>query len=236
MKFFENLYSLQHPWQTVTLANWNKYPNPFSSHVLSCDTLSRTVSSNGVITTERLLCCKQPIPTLLKRLGLGLQDVAYFYEISTLNLHSKEFTAQTVNLSMRSLLTLSETCVLTVNPEAPSGTLFKQQAQVSAMGVLSAFGRLVEDFAVGRFIANAEKGRAALESVTSKFWTEAKEFELKMEQKVSSSLDQLKSELSHCSLSITEQVEQLQQQQQQYKGLFLDGITNDSFCSRTSPF
>jgi hypothetical protein len=173
MKLFETLHSFDHPWPAVTLANWNKYPNPYSSHVLSCDTLDRRVDPRtGVITTERLLCCKQPVPSILKRLGLDFQVEAFFHEISTLNPKTQEFTAQTVNLTMRGLLNVSETCSLSVHPELPSNTLFKQQAQVSAMGVFAAVGRLVEDIAVSRFTANAAKGRDALESVTQEFFQE----------------------------------------------------------------
>jgi hypothetical protein len=205
MKLFENFYALQHPWQTVTLANWNKYPNPHSAHVLSCDTLSRHISPDGIITTERLLCCRQPVPSLLKRLGLGFSELAYFHEISTLNSKTKEFTAQTVNLSMRSLLTVTETCILTADPSSPaSGTLFKQKAQVSAMGVLSSFGRLVEDLAVNRFISNAAKGKDALELVTSRIWADAMDFENKMEQKVSDSLDHLKLELEELTSTVAQ--------------------------------
>lgn len=206
MKLFENFYCLQHPWPTVTLANWNKYPNPLSSHVVSCDVLSRQVSQDGILTTERLLCCKQPVPSLLKRLGLGFSDLAYFHEVSTLNLKTQEFTAQTVNLSMRSLLDVSETCVLSVDPSSVSSgrTLFKQQAQVSAMGVLSSFGRLVEDLAVNRFIANAAKGKDALELVTSRIWSEAMDFENKMEQRVSDSIDHFKGELEELTQTVTQ--------------------------------
>ena len=190
MKLFEALHSFEAPWHTVTYANWNKYPNPFSSHVISCDTLSRRVDPESqLLITERLLCCRQPVPSILARLGLGFQEQAYFHEISPLNLETREFTAQTVNLTMRSLLNVSETCVLTVDPNSPSNTLFKQQAQVSAMGVFASLGRLIEEVAVNRFSANAAKGREALASVTSKLWSEA----LELEQKMSSSLDQIKS-------------------------------------------
>ncbi|BFZ63970.1 hypothetical protein YB2330_005107 [Saitoella coloradoensis] len=43
------------PWQTVTAAWFLRYPNPFSTHVLTCDTISSTLNSNGTLYTERLI-------------------------------------------------------------------------------------------------------------------------------------------------------------------------------------
>jgi hypothetical protein len=208
MKLFETFHSFNAPWQTVTLANWNKYPNPISSHVLSCDVLSRTIDAEkGLLITERLLCCRQPVPTILKSLGLGFQEEAYFHEISTLNLKNKELTAQTVNLNMRSLLQVNELCHFSVHPDTPSSTLLKQQAEVHAPGVFAAVGRLIEDVAVSRFQVNAAKGRAALENVTHRIWEEAREFEQKMsesfdhfEQKVSDSIDSFKQSVESISI------------------------------------
>jgi hypothetical protein len=61
------LYALSHPSDdppsTVLLAFYLRYPNPFASHVLSCDVISRTFDrSNGAMRTTRLILKKGVLP------------------------------------------------------------------------------------------------------------------------------------------------------------------------------
>ena len=80
--------------------------------VLSVDVLSRTIDPNtGILTTERLLTCKQSVPSFLRSLGFPIPEVAYFHEVSTLDPRTKEYKAQSINLSMRSVMEVKETCV-----------------------------------------------------------------------------------------------------------------------------
>lgn len=178
MKLFEAFHSFEAPWSAVTLANWNKYPNPLSSHVISCDTISRTVQDNTLI-TERLLSCKQPVPRMLSYLGFNVSELAHFHEISTLDLTTREFKASTVNLDLRQVMVVNETVTLS---EHLGKTLFKQEAQVQAHGVFDTVGKVIEDLAVSRFKINAQRGKEALEEVTSRFWEEASSLEAKLEQ------------------------------------------------------
>ncbi|KAJ3227942.1 hypothetical protein HDU81_006393 [Chytriomyces hyalinus] len=109
---FEKTETLNYSWGMVTAANWIKYPNPITNHVLSVDILSREVDpETGVLRTERLLCCKQSAPAILRTLGLPIPEVAWFREVSELDPVSQEYTARTVNLTMRNLMIVKETCV-----------------------------------------------------------------------------------------------------------------------------
>jgi len=52
-----------HPWSHVVIGMWHKYPNSKCTHVVSIDTLDRTVDpETGIIRTERVLGCKQKTP------------------------------------------------------------------------------------------------------------------------------------------------------------------------------
>lgn len=62
MKVYTTTTVFAHPWDKVSLAIYNKYPNPFASHVLSADVIERSVDSNGVISTTRLFLKKNKIP------------------------------------------------------------------------------------------------------------------------------------------------------------------------------
>jgi hypothetical protein len=57
------LHLTRYPWITTTRGFWVKYPNPQAPHVLTVDTLSRSIDpETGVLRTERLLGCRQGVP------------------------------------------------------------------------------------------------------------------------------------------------------------------------------
>lgn len=43
MRLFQATHRFDHPWNQVTLANWRKYPNSMSPHILNVDVLERSV-------------------------------------------------------------------------------------------------------------------------------------------------------------------------------------------------
>lgn len=64
---FLMIYQFPYEWSKVTQANWLKYPNSSSSHVIHVDVLSREVTDCGILRTERVIACRQPIPEWIKR-------------------------------------------------------------------------------------------------------------------------------------------------------------------------
>ncbi len=56
----------RHPWGTVTLAFWRKYPNKFSEHVKAIDTFERSFDpATGTLTTYRLITAETALPAWL---------------------------------------------------------------------------------------------------------------------------------------------------------------------------
>ncbi|KAJ3005200.1 UNVERIFIED_CONTAM: hypothetical protein HDU68_004709 [Siphonaria sp. JEL0065] len=112
MKLFEQTQTISYPWDIVTTANWIKYPNEISTHVISLDILSREVDPvSGVLRTERLLCCKQSSPKFLRTIGVPIPEVAWFREVSYLDPKTRTYTATSVNLTMRNIMVVKETCI-----------------------------------------------------------------------------------------------------------------------------
>ncbi|KAI8917407.1 PRELI-like family-domain-containing protein [Entophlyctis helioformis] len=190
---FETAHSFSHPWSLLTFANWRKYPNEHATHVLSVDVLARRVDpASGVLETQRLLRCKQAVPSIFKTLGINMSEEAFFLETSTLDPQTQVYTAKTVNLSLRSLFTAEETCVFKPDPVNPlEHTLFSQKAEITTGATLSFFSRLVEDAFVKRFKANAEKGRRGLESVVQAVVAEAQLVENKVAEGIKEGLSGL---------------------------------------------
>lgn len=50
------------PWSTVAFAFFLRYPNPYASHVLACDVISRDFTPSGSLVTTRLLLKKGSLP------------------------------------------------------------------------------------------------------------------------------------------------------------------------------
>lgn len=50
LKFF-----CSHPWETVVLAAWRKYPNPMNPNVVGIDTVERAVDTSGTLRSHRLM-------------------------------------------------------------------------------------------------------------------------------------------------------------------------------------
>ena len=182
MKEVETNFYWDYPWKLFTFANYNKYPNEFATHVVSVDVIQRQVTPEGLLVTDRLLQLKQPLPSILRRLGLPVPETSYFLERSVINPQTQHYEATSYNLSMRSLFQATEICYVKADPEK-GGTQFQHKAQFTAC---SYFSKLVEDAAVSRFESNAVKGREGMQSVLKKLEEEvdwfSKEFKLHLEK------------------------------------------------------
>lgn len=60
------LLSLSHPWETVTKAAMQKYPNPMNPSVFGVDVLDRRVDSQGRLHSTRLLSTEWGLPSMAK--------------------------------------------------------------------------------------------------------------------------------------------------------------------------
>jgi hypothetical protein len=164
MKIFSNCHLFQNAqWETVSTANWLKYPNELSTHIVSVDYLSRGLApeNNKILHTERLLTCSQAIPTFISRV-IGEISLAYAYERSTVNLETRELTVETQNLTFSDIVRVQETCKYV--PEGNS-TRFEQEVRIKAFSCLRSIQEKLEEFSQMRFQSNATKGLVAMEAI-----------------------------------------------------------------------
>lgn len=170
MKFFSSECHFDHPWGTLTAANWKKYPNEISTHVVAVDVLRREIDSiTGVLTTERLITCRQNIPSWIFAL-IGGKNVSYVREVSEVDLRQKTLTMRSVNLTMSNILRVQETVRYTPDAENPEArTQFSQEATFQAFATIQRLCNKIEDWSLERFRQNAVLGRAGFETVLQKF-------------------------------------------------------------------
>lgn len=169
MHYFSQLFNYDHPWSHVVIGMWHKYPHPHCSHVVTIDTVDRSVDSRtGIIRTERILGCKQKAPIWIVKLFGGSED-AFVREISFINPATQDATITSVNLSLSQFATCYENIRYT---PAPGGrTSFIQTAEIQTrMTIWRSAADKLENFLVQRFEQNAQLGKLAFTDVLRRMW------------------------------------------------------------------
>ncbi|KAJ1498605.1 hypothetical protein HMI54_007799 [Coelomomyces lativittatus] len=171
MKLWSNEHTYSYPWNQVSIALWQKYPNAETPHVLTVDVINRELDQDRkILRTERLLTLRQPFPNFLTRLFSSSSPLLYVHEISEVNLIHQTFSAISTNLTFRELVYMKETVEYKPDPKDPTRTVFKQSASVHVS--LARFSNHVEELAIHRIKMNAGLGRRALEQVIDKLLLE----------------------------------------------------------------
>ncbi|KAH8236232.1 hypothetical protein KR032_000653, partial [Drosophila birchii] len=88
-------------WKDVVVAYWNRYPNPYSTHVLTEDTISREVR-DGKLRSRRLLSKTNPVPRWGARFYNNVP--VKIVEDSVLDPVKKTLTTYTRNLGMKKIM------------------------------------------------------------------------------------------------------------------------------------
>jgi hypothetical protein len=117
VKFYEQNYTYDYPFPAVTLAYFLRYPNPYSTHVLSTDTISRSFDpATQRLTTVRLHLKRSKLPSavlkLLPRSLLGASAAgdsqSYILETSTVDVKEGIMRAESRNLEWTGVLSVVE--------------------------------------------------------------------------------------------------------------------------------
>ena len=166
---------------------WHKYPNSKCTHVVSIDTIDRSVDpKTGIIRTERVLGCKQKAPLWIVKVRLpselyiflltfgqlfGGSEDAFVREISFVNPATQNVTITSVNLSLSQFATCYEQVRYT--PVSPHRTAFTQTAEIQVrMGLWRSATDGLEKWLVQRFEQNAHLGKLGFTDVLRNLWEE----------------------------------------------------------------
>lgn len=176
MRFFKSEQYFDYPWEQVSAANWQKYPNEVSTHVKSVDVLRREFDpENHTLTTERLIGCAQNIPSWLSFLTGGCEK-SYVREVSIVDLNERKLTMRSCNMTWGNLLKVWETVTYSPDEKNPdSRTRFQQEAEIVAHMNFSCVSDKIEQWSVDRFGQNAQKGKIGFDSVLKRLdpiWNE----------------------------------------------------------------
>jgi 4-amino-4-deoxychorismate lyase len=116
VKFFESSYTYDYSFPAVTLAYFLRYPNPYSTHVLSTDVISRTIDSEGRLKTLRIHRKSSRLPSavlkLLPKSVLGNisggRSESYILETSTIDVKEGWMRTESKNLDWTGILSVVE--------------------------------------------------------------------------------------------------------------------------------
>ena len=95
------------PWPIVSLAFFLRYPNPYASHILSCDVISRKFTPSGSLLTTRLILKTATVPRWAK--SIVSHSKSWIIEESEVDPHGKVVRCLTRNLEHVKAMQIHET-------------------------------------------------------------------------------------------------------------------------------
>ncbi|KAF8244486.1 MSF1-domain-containing protein [Wilcoxina mikolae CBS 423.85] len=108
VKFYENTFSYDYQWPAVTLAYFLRYPNPYSTHVVSTDTLhTRIDPTTGNLHITRLHLKRGKLPASVARFIPKIKE-SYILEKSIVDTRRQTLSTETRNLDWDGVLSVVE--------------------------------------------------------------------------------------------------------------------------------
>ncbi|XP_028312838.1 PRELI domain-containing protein 1, mitochondrial-like [Gouania willdenowi] len=166
VKYFCNYADIESTWDQVVSAFWQRYPNPFSTHVLTEDVVYREVTKDHCLLTRRLLMKTNRLPRWAEHFFPGgISRCVYIMEDSIVDPVNRSLTTYTWNLNHTMLMSVEERCVFRDSPEQPAVTQLRREAWISSS--IYGFSRPIQEFGLARFKSNQVKAMKGLEYALS---------------------------------------------------------------------
>uniref|UniRef100_A0A8D0SI90 PRELI/MSF1 domain-containing protein n=1 Tax=Sus scrofa TaxID=9823 RepID=A0A8D0SI90_PIG len=105
MKIWTSEHVFDHPWETVTTAAMQKYPNPMNPSVVGVDVLDRHIDASGKLHSHRLLSTEWGLPSIVK------------------------------SISFTNMVSVDERLIYKPHPQDPEKTVLTQEAIITVKGV-----------------------------------------------------------------------------------------------------
>nr|XP_002131214.1 PRELI domain-containing protein 1, mitochondrial-like [Ciona intestinalis] len=154
---------LSNSWSDVVSGFWKKYPNPYSTHVLTEDVLERKLLANGRLYTRRLLSKTNPLPAWGSMVfKSNMKSMVHIVEESVVDPAEQKMTVYTWNTSYVNMMDVQER--LTIAPTSdPSVTEVRREGWVDSS--LTGFRRVLRQFGITRWRSNAKKAFLGYQTV-----------------------------------------------------------------------
>ncbi|KII93322.1 hypothetical protein PLICRDRAFT_130975 [Plicaturopsis crispa FD-325 SS-3] len=164
MKFFTQSFVYDDPWSIVSLAFFLRYPNPYASHVISCDVISRTQTPSGSLSTTRLILKRGALPRWAPQ-GIISRAETWVVEESEVDPFGKTVKCHTKNLDHVKVMQVEESVSFR---QADDG---HKTLQTTEARIVSGFGwglaKRIENHGLTRFKANVQRSREGVSLILS---------------------------------------------------------------------
>ncbi|THH11772.1 hypothetical protein EW145_g440 [Phellinidium pouzarii] len=155
MRLFSQSFLYDDSWSIVSLAFFLRYPNPYASHVISCDVVSRSFTPSGTLSTTRLILKRGALPKWAPK-GIVSRAESWVIEESEVDPFGKVVHCQTKNLDHVKVMQVQEYVELR---EAGNG----KTQQTTQARFVSGFGwgltKRIESHGLNKFKANIQRSR-----------------------------------------------------------------------------
>ncbi|KAI9555212.1 hypothetical protein GHT06_017727 [Daphnia sinensis] len=168
MKFYEMGIVLKHPWEQVVQSFWQRYPNPYSKHVLTEDTVQRELVS-GKLRSVRFLTKTGQGPRWADK--FVPHQLVGIIEESIVDPKKQSLTTYTRNIGYNKIVSITEKVEYHQDPTNPQQTLVQRQAWIESQFHIGTLRRPIEAFIYDRFRKNCTKASNGFQWVLSKMWT-----------------------------------------------------------------
>jgi hypothetical protein len=163
MKFYSQSFLYDDPWSIVSLAFFLRYPNPYASHVVSCDVISREQTSSGSLLTTRLILKRGALPRWAPK-GIVSRAESWVIEESEVDPWGKTVRCRTKNLDHVKVMQVEESVVFRHTEDGKT-------LQTTTASIVSGFGwgltKRIEHHGLTRFKANVQRSREGVSLILS---------------------------------------------------------------------
>jgi len=208
-KYYNTEHTHPYSWEHVARAIFQRYPNPFASHVLSEDTVYREVVGPGVLYTRRFLTKTNKVPKWGERFISNLVRRVPLVEESFVDSVNKTITLYTRNVGMGNFMTVAEKVVYKICPDDPNTTIAVKEAWIesSFYGLRSA----IKSFGVERFKKNCVKATDGFNHVLERLHTQ----QINLTRIRQEKLEELQNIKTHIKSTAREKAEHLKEKSSQ---------------------
>eukprot|EP00069_Balaena_mysticetus_P016567 bmy_10625T0 len=152
MKIWTSEHVFDHPWETVTTAAMQKYPNPMNPSVVGVDVLDRHVDLSGKLHSHRLLSTEWGLPSIVKSLIGAARTKTYVQEHSVVDPVEKTMELKSTNISFTNMVSVDERLIYKPHPQDPEKTVLTQEAIITVKG-----GREAVEWVIHKLNAEIEE-------------------------------------------------------------------------------
>lgn len=160
---------LSDPWSIVSLAFFLRYPNPYASHVISCDVVDRRQTDTGSLLTTRLILKRGTLPRWAPQ-GIISRTESWVIEESEVDPFGKLVRCRTKNLDHVKVMQIEETQLFQQSQDGCVHRFFsphfhpspnRRTVQTTEGYITSKFGwgltKRIESHGLARFKAHVQK-------------------------------------------------------------------------------